>query len=243
VGTEFNSTDNPGPAESAACGESAPTVAEAASETAATDAIAPGGQAITGDREGDLSDGPNGPGAMLTPDLASTSAETLLTEISVSVREVADLSRHYHTRAERRENVIERMRSEIEELRRGERRGLLRPVLADLCRLRSDLLAQAASLPEDFDAAKAADLLRSYSESIELTLDSNGVTAYAPEDGERFDPRLHRRVGGQPTNDAGLAGHIAEVRRHGYLDVAANSPITPAEVTVFALTRGSGEKQ
>jgi molecular chaperone GrpE (heat shock protein) len=243
VGTEFNSTNNPGSAEFAAYGESAPTVAEPGSKTAATDAIAPGERAVTGEHEADLSDRPNGPGATFTPDLATPSAETLLTEISVSVREVADLSRHYHIRAEQRENVIERIGSEIEELRRGERRGLLRPVLADLCRLRSDLLVQAASLPEDFDAAKAADLLRSYAESIELTLDSNGVTAYAPDGGERFDPRLHRRVGGQPTNDPGLAGHVAEVRRHGYLDVAANSPITPAEVTVFASAKGMGEKQ
>lgn len=188
------------------------------------------------------------PGPMVqdpvTPlDLASPSAETLLTEISVSVREVADLSRHYHSRAEQRENVVELMRSEIEVLRRGERRGLLRPVLADLCRLRSDLLAQAASLPEDFDAAKAADLLQSYADSIELTLDSNGVTAYTPDVGERFDPRLHRRVGGHPTNDPGLAGHVAEVRGRGYFDMVADSPITPAEVTVFASAKGTEEKQ
>ena len=52
-------------------------------------------------------------------------------------------------------------------LRRGERRGLLRPLLADMCRLRDDLLKQAATLPAEFDAAKAADLLRSYAETIE----------------------------------------------------------------------------
>jgi molecular chaperone GrpE len=244
VGTEFDSTDNPGSVEFGACGESGPTVAESAGEAAAPVRIAPGEQAVTCDQEADLSDSSNGPGATITsPDHASPSAQTLLTEISVSVREFADLSRRYHARAEQRETVVTGMRSEIEELRRGERRGLLRPILADLCRLHSDLLAQAASLPEDFDAAKAADLLRSYAESIEQALDTNGVTAYAPEGGERFDPRLHRRVGGQPGNDPGLVGHICEVRRHGYLDVAANSPITPAEVTVFASAKGLGEKQ
>jgi molecular chaperone GrpE len=167
-------------------------------------------------------------------------AVPLLTEISAAVREVADLSQRYHARAEQREAVIGFLRSELDTLRRGERRGLLRPVLADLCRLREDLLSQAAALPPDFDAPKAAGLLRSYAETIELTLESNGVVTYAPDDGDRFDPRLHRRVGGEPTADPALAGHIGAVRRDGYLDIEANSPIAPAEVTVFAPAKASG---
>lgn len=176
------------------------------------------------------------------PEAAPTAA-AMLTEISATVREVAQLSQRYHARAEQREGVIDLLRSEVEVLRRGERRGLLRPVLADLCRLRSDLLAQATALPADFDAAKAAGLLRSYAESIELTLESNGVVTFAPDGGERFDPRLHRRVGGEPATDPALAGHVAGVRRDGYLDIEANSPIAPAEVTVFAAPKATGGEQ
>jgi molecular chaperone GrpE len=178
-----------------------------------------------------------------SPDPETSTAEALLAEISATLSEVADQSRRYHTRAEQRESVIDLLRSELEVLRRGERRGLLRPLLADLCRLRGDLLSQSAALPADFDAVKAADLLRSYAETIELTLDSNGVVTYAPEGGERFDPRLHRRVGGEPTDDPALAGHVAGVRRVGYLDVEANSPIAPAEVTVFAAAKATGGDQ
>jgi molecular chaperone GrpE (heat shock protein) len=104
-----------------------------------------------------------------------------------------------------------------------------------VCRLRGDLLNQAGMLPADFDAAKGASLLRSYAETLELTLESNGVTTYAPETGEPFDPRLHRRTGSIPTADQALAGHVAAVRRDGYLDIEANSPITPAEVAVFTV--------
>lgn len=177
------------------------------------------------------------------PDPPAPTAEALLTEISATLHTVADQAGRYHTRAEQREGVINLLRSELEVLRRGERRGLLRPLLADLCRLRGDLLSQSAALPTDFDAVKAADLLRSYAETIELTLDSNGVVTYAPEGGERFDPRLHRRVAGQPTDDPALAGHIAAVRRVGYLDIEANSPIAPAEVTVFAAVKATGGDQ
>jgi len=173
-------------------------------------------------------------------DTRGDQAASLLAEISVAVREVAGLSQRYHARAEQREAVIDFLRSELDTLRRGERRGLLRPILADLCRLREDLLSQAAALPPDFDADKAAGLLRSYADTIELTLESNGVVTYAPDDGDRFDPRLHRRVGGEPAADPALAGHIGAVRRDGYLDIEANSPIAPAEVTVFAPAKASG---
>jgi len=168
---------------------------------------------------------------------ATSVTEVVLTELSATVREVADLSQRYHARAEQREGVIDLLRSELEVLRRGERRGLLRPLLTDLCRLRGDLLSQAGGLPADFDAAKAADLLCSYAETIEQTLESNGVVTYAPGSQDRFDPRMHRRVGGEPTGDPGQAGHIAAVRRDGYLDIESNSPLAPAEVTVFALAK------
>ena len=163
--------------------------------------------------------------------------EALLAAISATVREVAELSKQYHARAQQREGLIDRLGSELDALRLGERRGVLRPVLAELCRLRDDLLGQADTLPADFDATQAANLLRSYAETLEVTLESNGVVTYAPDRGDPFDPRRHRRAGGEPTADPALAGHVAWVRRDGYLDNVANSPITPAQVTVFTAAK------
>lgn len=182
---------------------------------------------------GDTADQQPRPGADPEP-------QALLAELTTAVRQVAEQSQRSHARAEQRESVIDFLRSELDTLRRGERRGLLRPLFAEMCRLRDDLLSQAETLPADFDAAKAAGLLRSYAETIELSLENNGVVTYAPDDGDRFDPRLHRRVGGEPTSDPALAGHVARVRRDGYLDIEANSPITPAEVAVFAVTQAAG---
>ncbi len=180
-----------------------------------------------------------GTGDGATPETGGEPHESrVMSEISVALRDLADSSRRYHARAGQREGVIDHLRSEVEVLRRGERRGLLRPLLTDMCRLRNDLLRQAADLPADYDAAKAAELLLSYAESIQLTLESNGVITYAPDDGEPFDPRMHRRVAGETSADPALAGRIAHVRRDGYLDIEAKSPIAPAEVTVFAATKG-----
>lgn len=152
-----------------------------------------------------------------------------------AVRLLADSAAKYHARAEQREGVISQLHAEVDRLRRGERRGLLRPLLAELCRLRNDLLRQAEDLPADFDAERARCLLRSYAESVELALEDSGVVIFTPQEGDRFDPRTHRRVGGAPTSDPALAGRVLRVLRSGYLDIEANGPIAPAEVVLFTL--------
>jgi molecular chaperone GrpE len=158
----------------------------------------------------------------------------LLVAISKNIERLASSSEQYHARAEQREGVIDHLHSEVDRLRRGERRGLLRPLLVEICRLRNDLLRQAEDLPSDFDAARARLLLRSYAESVELALEDNGVAIFAPEKGDQFEPRLHRRIGAEPAGDPGLAGRVARVRRGGYLDIDTNTPIAPAEVVLFA---------
>ncbi len=157
----------------------------------------------------------------------------LLRELHLAVRELTGQAERYHARAEQREAVIDHLRSEVERLRRGERRGVLRPALVEVCRLRNDLLRQAGDLPDDFDAERARLLLRSYAESAELALEGSGVITYSPEAGDRFEPRMHRRVGGQHATDPAAEGRIAAVRRSGYLDVEGGTPIELAEVVVF----------
>jgi len=159
--------------------------------------------------------------------------------LAAAVRELSSSAQRFHERSEQREGVIDYLRSELEVLRRGERRGLLRPLLTDLCGLRNDLLRQASGLPADYDAEKAAELLRSYAESIQITLESNGVVTYVPDEGDAFDPRKHRKVKSQDSTDPAMNGRIARVQRDGYLDIEANSPITPAEVIVFTTTKGA----
>ena len=169
-----------------------------------------------------------------TPEAPADDARQAQTaDLTAAVRELASSAERFHDRSEQREGVIDYLRSELEVLRRGERRGLLRPLLTDMCRLRNDLLRQAGRLPADYDAEKAAGLLESYAESIQLTLESNGVVTFVPDEGDSFDPRKHRKVRNEDSADPAMTGRIARVERDGYLDIEANTPITPAEVTVF----------
>lgn len=185
------------------------------------------------DAAGDIHDFESADAAPSTPAEDAVRAEQPDLEAEEALRRLAAAAERYHDRAQQREGVIDYLRAELELLRRGERRGLLRPLLTQMCRLHADLTRQAATLPSDFDAAKAVRLLQSYAETLEEALGDNGVVTYQPDEGEPFNPRRHRQVKRQPGTDPALEGHIAAVRQPGYLDLEADSPLAPAEVTVF----------
>jgi molecular chaperone GrpE (heat shock protein) len=124
------------------------------------------------------------------------------------------------------------LHAELERLRLGERRSLLRPLLTEVCRVRDDLLRQAETLPDHFDRDRAADLLRSFAGSLEFALEDNGVSSFAPESGEPFEARLHRAAGKAPTSEESLVGTIATVVSPGYRDVQADTVIVTSRVIV-----------
>lgn len=168
-----------------------------------------------------------------SPDAEKAGSGESDAELAAAVHRLADTAERYHDRAQQREGVIDYLRSELELLRRGERRGLLRPLLTQMARLHADLVRQAATLPPDFDSAKAVRLLESYAETLGEALEDNGVVTYQPDEGEPFNPRRHRQVKRQPSTDPATVGLVAAVRQPGYLDIEADSPLAPAEVAVF----------
>ena len=156
-----------------------------------------------------------------------------LAELTTEVQRLAAATERYQERADQREGIIDYLRSELDLLRRGERRELLRPILTEMTRLHADLARQATSLPEQFSADMAARLLGNYADSVKDALEDNGVVTYLPEVGDPFDPRRHRQVKSVATPDPGLDGQVAAVRKAGYLDIEAGSLLSPAEVTLY----------
>jgi molecular chaperone GrpE (heat shock protein) len=159
--------------------------------------------------------------------------DAALAELTAEVRRLATAAEQYQERARQREGVIDYLRSELDLLRRGERRGPLRPLLTAMSRLHADLLLQAKTLPADYNAEKARELLESFAGTVESALTDNGVAAYTPDPGDAFDPRRHRKVKGENTPDPALDGLVAAVRKSGYLDIEADSLLAPAEVTLY----------
>lgn len=135
-------------------------------------------------------------------------------------------------RAAAREQVIDRLHTENQLLRAGERRHLLRPLLTDLQRLRHDLLRTAAGLPPTFDAVAAAQMLRSYAANLELTLERGGISVLTPAVGATFDPSTQRATATEPASDPAQDGTVAAVVLDGYHDVEAGRTAVPAAVRV-----------
>lgn len=136
-------------------------------------------------------------------------------------------------RASAREGVIERLFTENDRLRGGERALILRPVAVDLQRLRNDLLKQAESLPADMSAAQTADLLQSFAFSAEQALERCGVVVIRPEPRTPFDPKHHRAAAAVPAPAPDMDAVIADVIADGYLDSATDRTITTATVRVY----------
>jgi molecular chaperone GrpE len=153
-----------------------------------------------------------------------------------ALRAVHDELARGNDRAAARERVIERLHEENQVLKAGERQSLLRPVVTDLYRLRDDLLQQAGELPPDFGAERAAALLRSYAQTVELALERAGVLPERPAVGDPFDARAHRAAAvvaaAGPAADATVAG----ILRDGYRDTVTDRVLVPATVRVARWT-------
>jgi molecular chaperone GrpE (heat shock protein) len=161
-----------------------------------------------------------------------------LAELRHQLAQLTEETAKYHTRAERREAIIDTMHAELEQLRRGERRSLLRPLVTQVCRTRDDLLRQADTLPEDFERDRAAVLLRSFASSLAYSLEDHGVDSFMPEPGESFDAGRHRVAGKSPTGDESLAGTVESVVAPGYRDTEAGTVICAARVVVYVAQVG-----
>lgn len=148
-----------------------------------------------------------------------------------------------HARAAAREKIIDRLHGEVERLRAGEVRLLLRPVIADLRRLHHDLLAEARSAAGAISPAQAVALLESFAESAELALERCGIAVIRPEPGGRCQPGPHQVTGIKPTGDDGLDGRIFQITSEGYLDVDSGRPIAPARVIIYRACQPEAEPE
>jgi molecular chaperone GrpE len=173
---------------------------------------------------------PDGPGGLLE----------WLSRIDNSMIAIQDELRAGNQRAAAREHVIDRLHEENQRLRAGETQLLLRPILTDLQRLRNELLRECSALPEVLPADRVADLLRSLSVSVELTLERGGIRVIRPTVGDSFDPARHRpmRVTEAATPDED--GTIVAVLGDGYLDTVTDRAVAPATVHVRRWTAPTG---
>ncbi|WP_188316640.1 nucleotide exchange factor GrpE [Solihabitans fulvus] len=141
-----------------------------------------------------------------------------------------------HTQSRFLNEVIDKLHTENERLRRNESQKLLEPMIRDLIKLVDDWRSRGSAM-RDVTEADSADLVRLCGEIVEdvtMVLDRQGVAEFAPPHGNAFDRHVHRAAGTRPTQDSALDGVVCEVRRPGYR--STDKTLRFAEVTVLKFT-------
>lgn len=133
-----------------------------------------------------------------------------------------------HAQSKFLNEVIDRLHTENERLRRAESASAPRPAVRELIKLADDWRSRTVALGENADLAR---LCGEVVEDVTMILDRQGVEEFCAEPGLEFDRRQHRAVGSMPTDDEALDGQVAEARRPGYRD--EERIVRFAEVVVF----------
>jgi molecular chaperone GrpE (heat shock protein) len=116
-------------------------------------------------------------------------------------------------------DVLDRLHTENQDLRRGQVERIVDPILRDLVKLAGDFRRRGQTWETDRAEAGPADVAKVCQDVVEdadMILERHGVEALVPQPGACFDRRDHRAIGTKPTADPALDGVIAETRRSGY---------------------------
>ncbi|MFW6639140.1 nucleotide exchange factor GrpE [Nocardiopsis algeriensis] len=152
------------------------------------------------------------PAPPLPPDLRLASLEAHMAALGTHLAALDERARH-------REAVIDRLHAENQELRAGDRRALLDPVISDLIRLYEQLSREADGL-RDRGEQRLAALLGSLADDALLALERVGVEPVEAGVGDPFRADLHRPLSTVGDPDPARSGTIARVVSPGFRDTA-----------------------
>lgn len=116
-----------------------------------------------------------------------------------------------------KETVIDRMHAELQVLRAEQAGKSIRPLVAGVIRLYSDLDRTAVALRtgQPPDAERLLRLLESFRDQAEAVLAHEGIDAFRV-DGEAFDGRRQQVVARRPADTTDQVGRVAEHLRPGF---------------------------
>jgi molecular chaperone GrpE len=144
-------------------------------------------------------------------------ASALLDEVCLRLAALTTEIRREHERAAHREQIIDRLHGENQELRHGLVQEALAPARNGLYRLYDTVRREAAHWrgPEPPAAGHAGALLEAIAEEVAEVLARTGAERLPVEPGDGYDPSRHRPVGVEPV-EAGRDGRIVAVLTDGF---------------------------
>jgi molecular chaperone GrpE (heat shock protein) len=153
--------------------------------------------------------------------------------LDVTLGGIRDELAGLHAQSKFLNEVVDRLHTENEQLRKAGSQATVAPALRELIKLADDWRSRAAAIREDADPGRlCADVV----EDVTLVLERQGIEAFSAEAGADFDRRQHRAVGTRVTEDEALDGRVAEARKPGYR--SEERVVRFAEVVVYKVAAG-----
>ncbi|RCG28223.1 nucleotide exchange factor GrpE [Sphaerisporangium album] len=152
-------------------------------------------------------------------------------ELARQLAALTETMRREHERAAHREQVIDRLHAENQQLRHGIVQEVLAPVRTALYRLHDTVTRVAARWASDDppSAELAGPLLAAMADEVAEVLGRTGAERVSVRPGDPYDAALHRPTGTSPV-DAGADGTVVEVLADGF--VAGDRVLRKASVIV-----------
>ncbi|MFD8689220.1 nucleotide exchange factor GrpE [Streptomyces sp. NPDC059651] len=152
--------------------------------------------------------------------MSEASAEAVTAEAAgelpdLAAEFVAALTREQDL-AELREGVIERLHTELEQLRRGEVEHALDVVRRPLIRLHDQIQRQAELVDGPLSVEDLRTLLRALADEAADALAATGVDRYAAQVGDPYDAGRHRPVGRIPAASPEQDREVGQVVSAGF---------------------------
>jgi molecular chaperone GrpE len=146
-------------------------------------------------------------------------------DLSARLSAVEEQLRDFNRRAMHREQVIDRLHEENQQLRQGQHRVVLEPVIADLIRLYDQLAREARRDPDG--------ILPSFVAEVAELLDRCGIEAFEAEVGQAYRTDLHRPLAVVPTTNPDQHNTVAEAVAAGFIDRVAGRTRRPAQARFY----------
>lgn len=143
---------------------------------------------------------------------------------------------------ERKDEILKSLHDELQTYKSGSRREYIFPILMNIIKWEGHVTEIYSHYFEkekrgDGDAAAMFSALLEEYKKLSLGLrdlvEDYGLITVAPEVGEIFEPRKHKRVVTQESDDPAKSGVIARTTAVGYADLETGRTFKQAEVEVF----------
>ena len=161
-----------------------------------------------------------------------------LGELAARLGRVEEQLAEFHRRSAHREQVIDRLHEENQQLRGGFARIILEPVVADLIRLDDQLNREVRRLESDGQDPR---LLWSFAEDIRQILDWCGIDVFSAEPGDPFDRDRHRALAVVACQDESRHNTVAEVVAAGFAERETGRVRRPVQARFYQYTPGPDE--